>query len=88
MVKMTVGVDGMMCPMCEAHVASAVKARFPGRFEKVTASKGRKNCVIIASEELPEAEVRAAIDETGYRATSFSCEPWEKKKGLFGWLRG
>ena len=87
MVRMTVGVDGMMCPMCESHVASAVKRKFEGRVGKVTASKGKKTCVIIAPEALDEKEVRAAIDETGYATTSFACEPWEEKKGLFGWLR-
>lgn len=60
MVKMTVGVKGMMCAMCESHVAGAVRDKF--EVEKVKADKGKENCVVIAAREIPETELRAAID--------------------------
>ena len=73
MVKMTVGVKGMMCAMCESHVAGA--------------DKGKENCVVIAAREIPETELRAAIDATGYETTSYQSEPYEKK-GFFSKLFG
>ena len=36
MVKITVGVEGMQCGMCEAHVNDAVRKAFP--VKKVTSS--------------------------------------------------
>ena len=39
MYQTTVGVDGMMCGMCEAHVNDAVRKAFP--VKKVTSSHGR-----------------------------------------------
>lgn len=38
MYQTTVGVDGMMCGMCEAHVNDAVRKAFP--VKKVTSSHG------------------------------------------------
>ena len=56
MVKMTVGVKGMMCAMCESHVAGAVRDKF--EVEKVKADKGKENCVVIAAREIPETPRR------------------------------
>lgn len=43
MQEITVGVDGMMCGMCESHVNDAVRAAFP-TVKKVSSSHGaRKN---------------------------------------------
>ena len=80
MVKMTVGVKGMMCAMCESHVAGAVRDKFE-------VEKGKENCVVIAAREIPETELRAAIDATGYETTSYQSEPYEKK-GFFSKLFG
>ena len=45
MLQITVGVDGMACSMCEAHVSDAIRKAFP--VKKVTAShtKGQAVCV-------------------------------------------
>ena len=40
MVKTIVGVDGMMCGMCESHVNEAVRNAFP--IKKVSSSHGKK----------------------------------------------
>lgn len=39
MQEITVGVDGMMCGMCESHVNDAVRAAFP-TVKKVSSSHG------------------------------------------------
>ena len=40
MLKITLGVDGMMCGMCESHVNDAVRKAFP--VKKVTSSHGKE----------------------------------------------
>ncbi|MBQ7505080.1 MAG: heavy-metal-associated domain-containing protein [Ruminococcus sp.] len=80
MVKITIGVDGMMCNMCEAHTNDAVKNNF--KVKKITSFHKDKKTEIIAPEEIPREELEKVIDETGYKLTSYSVEPYEKK-GLF-----
>ena len=79
MVKITVGVDGMQCGMCEAHVNDAVRRAFP--VKKVTSSHTKGQTVILGEQAL-----RDVISQTGYEVTSFSSEPYEKR-GLFGAFR-
>ena len=50
MYQTTVGVDGMMCGMCEAHVNDAVRKAFP--VKKVTSSHGRGQTVILSEQAL------------------------------------
>lgn len=80
MVKITVGIDGMACGMCEAHINDAVRNAFP--VKKVSSSHTKKETVILAEKEIPEAELRKVVAEAGYDVMSVSCEPYEKK-GLF-----
>ena len=81
MKQITLGIDGMMCCMCEAHINDCVRNHF--KVKKVTSSKAKKQTVILAEEVIPEADLRAAIDPTGYTVTSYTVED-AKKKGLFG----
>ena len=67
MYQTTVGVDGMMCGMCEAHVNDAVRKAFP--VKKVTSSHGRGQTVILSEQALDEQAVRGAINATGYTVT-------------------
>lgn len=83
MYQTTVGVDGMMCGMCEAHVNDAVRKAFP--VKKVTSSHSRGQTVILSERALDEQAVRDAIGATGYTVTSFACAPHEKK-GFFSFL--
>ncbi len=78
MFKITMHVEGMMCPMCEKHMNDAIKAAF--EVKKVNSSHTEKKTEILAKAPLSEDEVRAAIAETGYQISEFSCE---EKKGLF-----
>ena len=81
MTETIIGIDGMMCGMCEAHINDCVRNHF--KVKKVTSSKAKKQTVILAEEVIPEADLRAAIDPTGYTVTSYAVED-AKKKGLFG----
>lgn len=83
MLKITVGVDGMMCGMCENHINDAIRKVFS--VKKVTSSHSKGQTVILTEQDIDEAEVRKAIDATGYTVTSFAKEPYEKK-GLFSFL--
>jgi copper chaperone CopZ len=79
--KITVKIDGMMCGMCESHVNDAVRKAFS--VKKVTSSHEKGEAVILAEEPIPEAQLRAVIDQTGYQVQSVTVEPYEKK-GILG----
>lgn len=85
MVQITVGVDGMACSMCEAHVSDAIRKAFP--VKKVTASHTKGQAVIVAENEIAEADIAKALEPTGYRMVSYSCAPYQKKKLFWSfWL--
>ena len=81
MEKITVGVDGMMCGHCEAHVNDAVRNAL--KVKRVSSSHAKKETVIIAEEGLTDKQIKSTIDATGYTVTGISREPYAKK-GLFG----
>lgn len=85
MVKITVGIEGMACGMCEAHINEAVRNAF--QVKKVTSSHTKKQTVIIAEKDIPEQELKNVVAKAGYDAASVSSEPYEKK-GLFSAFRG
>ncbi len=79
MFKTTLGVEGMSCGMCEAHVNDAVRKAFPAA-KKISSSR-RKKLTEVISEVEPDADaLRRAIDATGYRVTGCRVEPFEKKR--------
>ena len=80
MVKITLGVEGVACGMCEAHINEAVRNAF--QVKKVTSSHAKRQTVIIAEQEIPEQELKDVITKAGYDAVSVSSEPY-RKKGLF-----
>jgi copper chaperone CopZ len=79
--KITVKIDGMMCGMCESHINDAIRNGFS--VKKVTSSHTKGETVILTEENLSEAQLRAAIDPTGYRVQGVTVEPYEKK-GFLG----
>jgi copper chaperone CopZ len=85
MVKMTLKIDGMMCGMCETHIASALRNGLG--IDKVSASHKKNEAVLYADHEIPKEQIRAVIDPTGYRLQEISCEPAEEKKGFFSKFR-
>ena len=83
MVKITVGIEGMACGMCEAHINEAVRNAF--QVKKVASSHTKKQTVILAEKDIPEQELKRVVAKAGYDAVSVSSEPYEKKR-LFGRL--
>ena len=79
--KYTVDVDGMMCPMCEAHMNDAVRKDF--KVEKVSSSHKKNQTEIITENELDEAALQNTIKSLGYVMGNVKKEPY-KKKGFFG----
>ena len=80
MVKITVGIEGMACGMCEAHINEAVRNAF--QVKKVTSLHTKKQTVILAEKDIPEQKLKNVVAKAGYDAVSVSSEPYEKK-GLF-----
>ena len=83
MIKTTVGIDGMMCGMCESHVNDVIRKSFD--VKKVSSSHSKKKTEIISEEAIDEDKLRAVIDETGYTVLSVDSELY-KKKG-FGFFK-
>ncbi len=80
MIKITVGIDGMACGMCEAHVNEAVRNAFS--VKKVTSSHTKKETIILTEQEISEQELRKVVAQAGYDVVHVSWEPYQKK-GLF-----
>ena len=83
MIKTTLKIEGMMCSMCEAHIADAIRKAVPAA-KKVSASRSRKEATFLTEEPVDPKSLKAAIDATGYTCLDVAVAPWEKK-GLFGW---
>lgn len=77
MIKTTLGIDGMMCGMCESHVNDAIRKEF--NVKKVSSSHSKNKTEIISEDPLDETKLRSAIDATGYKVVSVETEPYEKK---------
>ena len=82
MVQITVGVDGMACSMCEAHVSDAIRKAFP--VKKVTASHTKGQAVIVAENEIAEADI-AGTDWLPHGQLQLRALPEEKAVWYF-WL--
>ncbi len=81
MIKTTLKIDGMMCPMCEAHINDVIRKTVPGA-KKVSSSHTRGEAGFLTERAVDEARLKEAIAATGYTCTGLTSEPWEKK----GWF--
>jgi len=83
MTETIIGIDGMMCSMCEAHINDAIRKHFSVKSAK--SDRRKKRCVVVSEEPLDEAEIQQVISETGYEFLSFESKPYQKKGflGLF-----
>ena len=70
MIKVTVNIEGMMCPHCEAHVNEAVKKAFG--VEDVVSSHENKTTIFTAPEKVDEEKVRQTIKDAGYEVTGIT----------------
>ena len=81
MIQTTIGIDGMMCEMCEAHINDAIRKNFTVKSAK--SNRKKKQCVVVSDAPLDEERIRSVIANTGYDLLSITTEPFQKKK-LFG----
>ena len=77
MVKITIGIEGMACGMCEAHINEAVRNAF--QVKKVTSSHTKKQTVILAEKDIPEQELKNVVTKAGYDAVSESSGLMKKR---------
>ena len=70
--KKVIGVEGMMCPHCSAHVEKALKG-MEGISEVAVDLEGKKAHVVLSAEISDEA-LMAVIKEAGYEPTSCEAE--------------
>ncbi len=68
MMKITVKIDGMMCGMCQSHIADVIRQGFDG--VRVKASWSRGQAVIISKADISDDRLQKTIDQTGYRFIS------------------
>ena len=83
MIKTTLKIDGMMCGMCEAHVAEAIRRAVPAA-KKVSASRSKGEATFLTGGAGDAGALTAAIDATGYNCPGVDAAPCEKE-GWFGW---
>ena len=83
MIKTVMKIEGMMCGMCEAHIADAIRKAVPSA-KKVTASRSKKEASFLSEEKIDPAFLKATIDATGYTCLGVESSVYERK-GLFGW---
>lgn len=81
MIQTTIGIEGMACEMCEAHINDVIRRTFSVKSAK--ADRRKKQCVVVSEKPLDESLLAKAISDTGYVFTSISTEPY-KKKGFLG----
>ena len=85
MVKITVKIEGLKCPMCEAHVNECVMKNF--KVKSVISSFKEGETVIEAAESIASAVLTETIEKTGYKVLEITEEKVEKKcflASLFG----
>ena len=80
MIKTILGVDGMSCGMCEAHINDLIRREFSVKSVKSSCKKNQTE--IVSKEPLDEQKLRSAIGATGYTVTDVHSEEYVKK-GLF-----
>ncbi len=68
--KYLVGIEGMMCGMCEAHVNDAVRNNFD--VKKVKANHKKNICEIKTDTPIDTEKLKAVIAETGYTFTGIT----------------
>ncbi len=81
MYKTTLKIEGMMCGMCEAHIADTIRNTVPGA-QKVTASRAKGEASFLSEAPAEAGALQAAIAATGYTCLGVSAVPYEKK----GWF--
>ena len=72
MIKITLTIEGMMCPMCEAHVNKILKAELDGCEIK---SNHKKNITtVISQNDVSDEKIRESVLKTGYTLKAIKRE--------------
>jgi copper chaperone CopZ len=79
--KYVLGIDGMGCGSCEAHVKDVIRRNF--QYKKVIASHIKNQLIVFTESNLGENDFKMVLDPTGYRVTSFERLPAIHK--WYGW---
>jgi len=79
--KYILGIDGMGCGHCEAHVEETIRKVI--KVKRIKASHIKNQLIVITEENLVEDDFKKILDPTGYRVTSFLREVAVKK--WYGW---
>lgn len=88
MIKTIIGVGGMSCQMCEAHINESVRSVVPDA-KTIRANRKTRQVVIVSKGVIDKAALQQAIVSQGYDFLSYEYGPYEsesfivKIKGLF-----
>ena len=69
MYEYQVGIEGMMCGMCETHIADTIRKAVPDA-KKVKASRRKKMAAFRTEQKLNETALRQSITNIGYTMTN------------------
>jgi copper chaperone CopZ len=69
MYEYQVGIEGMMCGMCETHIADTIRKAVPDA-KKVKASRRKKLAAFRTEQKLNETALRQSITNIGYTMTN------------------
>ena len=88
MIKTIIGVGGMSCQMCEAHINESVRSVVPDA-KTIRANRKTRQVVIVSEGVIDKTALQQAIVSQGYDFLSYEYGPYEsesfivKIKGLF-----
>ena len=88
MIKTIIGVGGMSCQMCGAHINESVRSVVPDA-KTIRANRKTRQVVIVSEGVIDKAALQQAIVSQGYDFLSYEYGPYEsesfivKIKGLF-----
>ena len=72
MITTTLGIEGMACSMCEAHINDAIRKNFA--VKRVKSNRRKKNCVIVSQGPLDEGALKKVINDLGYSMVSYESK--------------
>ena len=59
MIQTTIGIEGMMCSMCEAHINDAIRRSFAVKSAK--SDRKRNRCVVVSEEPAVPISVSSTV---------------------------
>lgn len=81
MYKIELGIEGMMCHKCEAHMNEAVNENL--KVNKVESFHDKNLTVIESDEAISEDMIKEVVAKTNYKLVSYSIEEIQKKSFTF-----